>query len=336
MAPSTGRSPRIRTVRVGSLPRWRTCNHSTSTRRSTTTPARSWSPRTISRPFWSASRSGLTDVARPVSASELLANCRLAKLVNTDATTHPILQARGLSKLFGHVQALVDADLDLYPGEVLAIVGDNGAGKSTLIKCLSGAHVPDAGQILVDGQPAHIRSPRDAQALGIATVYQDLALVDQRDVATNLCMGREPVGRFGLVDRKALIRQADATLARLNAHIPSVNTPVAVLSGGQRQAVAIGRALAQGGRVIIMDEPAAALGVRESGQVLELIQGLRTQALGVVVISHNLQHVFAIADRIQVMRGGRCVGIRHRRETTGEEIVRMITGADELVAGAVV
>jgi len=256
--------------------------------------------------------------------------------VNTDATTHPILQARGLSKLFGHVQALVDADLDLYPGEVLAIVGDNGAGKSTLIKCLSGAHIPDAGQILVDGQPAHIRSPHDAQALGIATVYQDLALVDQRDVATNLCMGREPVGRFGLVDRKALIRQADATLARLNAHIPSVNTPVAVLSGGQRQAVAIGRALAQGGRVIIMDEPAAALGVRESAQVLELILGLRTQALGVAVISHNLQHVFAIADRIQVMRGGRCVGIRRRQETTGEEIVRMITGADELVAGAVV
>jgi ABC-type sugar transport system ATPase subunit len=256
--------------------------------------------------------------------------------VSTDEKTSPILQARGLSKVFGHVQALVDADLDLYSGEVLAIVGDNGAGKSTLIKCLSGAHVPDAGQILVGGQPAHIRSPRDAQALGIATVYQDLALVDQRDVATNLCMGREPVGRFGLVDRKALIRQADETLARLNAHIPSVNTPVAVLSGGQRQAVAIGRALAQGGRVIIMDEPAAALGVRESGQVLELIQGLRTQALGVVVISHNLQHVFAIADRIQVMRGGRCVGIRRRQETTGEEIVRMITGADELVAGAVV
>ncbi|MDQ6674312.1 MAG: ATP-binding cassette domain-containing protein [Chloroflexota bacterium] len=251
-------------------------------------------------------------------------------------TSRPTLQARGLSKSFGHVQALVDADLDLYPGEVLAIVGDNGAGKSTLIKCLSGAHVPDAGQILVDGQPAHIRSPRDAQALGIATVYQDLALVDQRDVATNLCMGREPVGRFGLVDRKALLRQADETLARLNAHIPSVNTPVAVLSGGQRQAVAIGRALAQGGRVIIMDEPAAALGVRESGQVLELIQGLRVQALGVVVISHNLQHVFAIADRIQVMRGGRSVGIRRRQETSGEEIVRMITGADELVAGAVV
>jgi ABC-type sugar transport system ATPase subunit len=252
------------------------------------------------------------------------------------AGTDPaVLQARGLNKAFGHVQALVDADLDLYPGEVLAVVGDNGAGKSTLIKCLSGAYVPDSGQILVDGQPAHIRSPRDAQALGIATVYQDLALVDQRDVATNLCMGREPVGRFGLVDRKALVRQADATLARLNARIPSVNTPVAVLSGGQRQAVAIGRALAQGGRVIIMDEPTAALGVRESGQVLELIQGLRQQGISLVVISHNLQHVFSIADRIHVMRGGRCVGVRRRAETSGEEIVRMITGADVLVAGAV-
>jgi ABC-type sugar transport system ATPase subunit len=248
---------------------------------------------------------------------------------------HPTLQARGLSRSFGHVQALVDADVDVFAGEVLAIVGDNGAGKSTLIKCLSGAYLPDAGQILVDGQPAHIRSPRDAQALGIATVYQDLALVDQRDVATNLCMGREPVGRFGLVDRKEMLRQADATLARLNSHIPSANTPVAVLSGGQRQAVAIGRALSQGGRVIIMDEPAAALGVRESGQVLDLIQGLRTQGIAVAVISHNLQHVFAIADRIMVMRGGRCIGVRQRQDTSGEEIVRMITGADVLVAGAV-
>lgn len=257
-------------------------------------------------------------------------------MVVSTVESGPILQARGLSKAFGHVQALLDADLDLYPGEVLAIVGDNGAGKSTMIKCLSGAYIPDKGQLIVDGRPAHIRSPRDAQGLGIATVYQDLALVDQRDVATNLCMGREPVGRFGLVDRKALVRRADATLARLNTRIPSTNTPVGVLSGGQRQAVAIGRALAQGGRVIIMDEPTAALGVRESGQVLQLIQGLRTQALAVAVISHNLQHVFAIADRIQVMRGGRSVGVRRRQQTSGEEIVRMITGADELVAGAVV
>jgi ABC-type sugar transport system ATPase subunit len=234
------------------------------------------------------------------------------------------------------VQALVDADVDLVEGEILAIVGDNGAGKSTLIKCLSGAYVPDQGQILVDGQPAHIRSPRDAQALGIATVYQDLALVDQRDVATNLCMGREPLGRFGLVDRKALVRQADATLKRLNSRVPSADTPVAVLSGGQRQAVAIGRALAQGGRVIIMDEPTAALGVRESAQVLDLIHGLRSQDIALAVVSHNLQHVFAIADRILVMRGGRCVGVRRRAETSGDDIVRMITGADVLVVGAVV
>jgi ABC-type sugar transport system ATPase subunit len=234
------------------------------------------------------------------------------------------------------VQALVDADVDLIEGEILAIVGDNGAGKSTLIKCLSGAYVPDQGQILVHGKPAHIQSPHDAQALGIATVYQDLALVDQRDVATNLCMGREPLGRFGLVDRKALVRQADATLARLNSRVPSANTPVAVLSGGQRQAVAIGRALAQGGRVIIMDEPTAALGVRESAQVLDLIQGLRSQGITIAVVSHNLQHVFAVADRILVMRGGRRVGVRRRAETTGDDIVRMITGADVLVVGAVV
>jgi ABC-type sugar transport system ATPase subunit len=254
----------------------------------------------------------------------------------TSVEAEPVLRARGLSKAFGHVQALVDTDVDLRAGEILAIVGDNGAGKSTLIKCLSGAYVPDQGQIFVGGQPVQVRSPRDAQMLGIATVYQDLALVDQRDVATNLCMGREPVGRFGLVDRKAVLRQAEATLARLNSRIPSANTPVAVLSGGQRQAVAIGRALAQGGRVIIMDEPTAALGVRESAQVLELIQGLRDQGIAIAVVSHNLQHVFAIADRIQVMRGGRGVGVRRRTETSGDEIVRMITGADVLVAGAVV
>ena len=141
-------------------------------------------------------------------------------------------------------------------------------------------------------------------------------------------MGREPTGRLGLVDRKALVRRADATLARLNTRLPSTNTPVGVLSGGQRQAVAIGRALAQGGRVIIMDEPTAALGVRESAQVLELIQGLRSQDLAVAVISHNLQHVFAVADRIQVMRGGRSVGVRLRQEATGDEIVRMIRGVE--------
>ncbi len=245
----------------------------------------------------------------------------------------PLLQARGLSKAFGHVQALADVDLDLYPNEILAIVGDNGAGKSTLIKCLSGAYVPDRGGISVGGQPATMRTPRDAQRLGIATVYQDLALVDQRDVATNLLMGREPRGRFGLVDRKALVRQADETLRRLNSRVPSALTPVAVLSGGQRQAVAIGRAITQGGRIIIMDEPTAALGVRESAQVLDLIRGLRSEGMALAVISHNLQQVFQVADRIHVMRGGRCVGVRRRAETSGEEIVRMITGVDVLSAG---
>jgi ABC-type sugar transport system ATPase subunit len=272
----------------------------------------------------------------PIGAARLDSGKREYFLISDQPAVQPILQAQGVTKAFGHVQALVGADVDLMQGEILAIVGDNGAGKSTLIKCLSGAYVPDEGEIRVDGHTVQIRSPHDAQALGIATVYQDLALVDQRDVATNLCMGREPIGRFGLVDRKALVRQADATLARLNSRIPSANTPVAVLSGGQRQAVAIGRALAQGGRVIIMDEPTAALGVRESAQVLELIGSLRSQGIAVGVVSHNLQHVFAIADRILVMRGGRCVGARRREQTTGEEIVRMITGADVLIVDAVV
>jgi len=187
--------------------------------------------------------------------------------------------------------------------------------------------VPDTGQILVDGQAAHIQSPRDAQARGIATVYQDLALVDQRDVATNLCMGREPVGRFGLVDRKALVRQAEATLARLNARIPATRTPVAVLSGGQRQAVAIGRAVGQGGRVIIMDEPTAALGVRESAMVLDLIRRIRDNGLPVVLISHNMPHVFEIADRIHVHRLGKRVAVVKPEDYEMNEVVALMTGA---------
>jgi len=246
-------------------------------------------------------------------------------------TDGAVLQARGADKAFGHVQALVDADLDLYPGEVLAVVGDNGAGKSTLIKCLSGAYVPelraDRGRRPTSAHPLAAR----CAIARIATVYQDLALVDQRDVATNLCMGREPVGRFGLVDRKALVRQADATLARLNARIPSVNTPVAVLSGGQRQAVAIGRALAQGRT---RDHHGRANGRARRARIgpgARADPGIAGARHLPVVISHNLQHVFSIADRIEVMRGGRCVGVRQRAETSGEEIVRMITGADVLV-----
>jgi ABC-type sugar transport system ATPase subunit len=246
----------------------------------------------------------------------------------------PLLEARGISKSFLHVQALDDVDFRVDPGEVVALVGDNGAGKSTLMKTLCGAYQPDAGSIVFDGRPVTLRTPRDAIALGIAVVYQDLALVDHRDVASNVFLGREPT-RGAAVDKPRMVREAREVLDNLKVTIPSVQTLVGLLSGGQRQAVAIARAVHQGGRLIFMDEPTAALGVREQAKVLRLIEDLRSRGTAVVVVSHNLQHVFSIADRIVVLRGGRNAGERIKAETTPEDIVRLIVGADRIVpAGA--
>jgi ABC-type sugar transport system ATPase subunit len=232
------------------------------------------------------------------------------------------------------VQALDDVDFRVVPGEVVALVGDNGAGKSTLMKTLCGAYQPDAGSIVFDGRPVAMRTPRDAIALGIAVVYQDLALVDHRDVASNVFLGREPT-RGAAVDKPRMVREAREVLNNLKVTIPSVQTLVGLLSGGQRQAVAIARAVHQGGRLIFMDEPTAALGVREQAKVLRLIEDLRSRGTAVVVVSHNLQHVFSIADRIVVLRGGRNAGERIKAETTPEDIVRLIVGADRIVpAGA--
>jgi ABC-type sugar transport system ATPase subunit len=242
----------------------------------------------------------------------------------------PLLEARGLAKRFLHVQALDDVSFRVYPGEVVALVGDNGAGKSTLMKSLCGAYQPDAGTILIDGREVAFRSPRDAMSHGIAVVYQDLALVDHRDVATNVFLGQEPV-RGLAVDKPRMNREARQVLDTLKIRIPSVQTLVGLLSGGQRQAVAIARAVHQGGRLIFMDEPTAALGVREQAKVLRLIEDLRAHGTAVVVVSHNLQHVFSIADRIVVLRGGRNAGERVKAETTAEEIVRLIVGADRVV-----
>ncbi len=239
----------------------------------------------------------------------------------------PLLELRGVSKYYGHVRALEGVDFELYSGEILALVGDNGAGKSTLIKVISGAVIPDCGDILLDGNLAHVRSPQDAVSLGIMTVYQHLALIDTRDVLANLFLGREP-SRWGMIDRRKMQADAKQILSELKILIPSLVVPVGILSGGQRQAVAIGRALLQGSRIIIMDEPTAALGVEETRRVLELTKKLRSRGLSVIMISHNLHHVFSVADRITVLRGGRKVGVRRRSETTGEEIVRMITGAE--------
>ena len=240
------------------------------------------------------------------------------------------LKARGLSKAFGHVRALNDVSFEIHENDILAIVGDNGAGKSTLTKILSGVHQPDRGDIQIDGRPVRIANPRKAQELGIATVFQNLALVDCRDVAANLYLGREPT-RWGFVlDRRKMLDDSREVITKLRVSIPSVTVEAGQLSGGQRQSIAIGRAASQDARVIIMDEPTAALGVKELRKVLDLILQLKASGTTIVVISHNMRHVFSVADRILVLRHGQLVGIRRKEETTPDEIVKMIVGADIL------
>lgn len=243
-----------------------------------------------------------------------------------------LVEARGISKAFGHVQALEDVDFHVHHNEVVGLVGDNGAGKSTLIKIICGSLHPDKGTVLLDDKEVRFNSPKDAAEAGIAVVYQDLALVDSRDVAHNVFLGRVPTKSRFFVDRKAMDKEASRALADLRINIPSVRRLVGLLSGGQRQAVAIARAVHQGGRLVIMDEPTAALGVEEQLKVLRLIEELRDQGEAVLVVSHNLEHVFAVADRIVVLRGGRVAGSRDRAKTTSEEIVKLIVGAEILAA----
>ena len=246
----------------------------------------------------------------------------------------PTLEARGLVKTFGHVTGLAGVSLELYPGEVLAIIGDNGAGKSTLIKCLSGALAPDAGEILLDGVPVQFRTPVDARLAGIETVFQTLAISPALDIASNLYLGREirlkgPLGTvFRKLDTKGMRALARQHLTDLGiGTIQDITQKAETLSGGQRQAVAVARAAAFGSRVVILDEPTAALGVRESGQVLALIKRLRASGLAVILISHNMPQVFEVADRIQIQRLGRCAGVITPRSHTMEEAVAIMTGA---------
>lgn len=246
-----------------------------------------------------------------------------------ESNPDPLLQLTGISKYYGSLRALSDIEFSIYPGEIQALVGDNGAGKSSLVKVISGAHKADEGQILFQGRPVTINGPEDSMALGIATVYQDLALVGTRDVAHNLFVGREPT-RWGMVDRKKMAAEARDVIEMLNVDIPSVDALVGNLSGGQRQAVAIGRAVHEGRSILLLDEPTAALGVKESHQMLSVIERLRDSKKAVVIVSHNLLHVFRIADRITVLRGGRVVGSRLKSETTADEIVKLITGAELL------
>jgi D-xylose transport system ATP-binding protein len=241
----------------------------------------------------------------------------------------PLLSLRKVSKFFGPLRALYEVDFSIYPGEIQALVGDNGAGKSTLVKTISGAHQADEGEVFFKGEPVSITCPEDSFALGIATVYQDLALIGTRDVAHNLFIGREPT-RWGMVDRRKMVAEAREVIGRLNIDIPSVDSLVANLSGGQRQAVAIGRAVHEGRSILVLDEPTAALGVRESHQMMTLIEKLRDEGKAILIVSHNLLHVFRIADCITVLRGGRVVGTRRKAETSVDEIVKMITGVDML------
>ncbi|MGE3702275.1 MAG: ATP-binding cassette domain-containing protein [Hyphomicrobiaceae bacterium] len=248
-------------------------------------------------------------------------------------TASPIVEMRGISKRYGGVQALTDVDLELYTEEVHALVGDNAAGKSTLIKILAGAVARDAGVIRFQDLPAEIDSPRAAKALGIETVYQDLALADNLDVAANMFLGREIVGQGVLrpfLDIRRMEEEARKVLARLKINIPSIRQKVRSMSGGQRQSIAIARSVYFNAKVVILDEPTAALGVEETRKVHELVREMRSHGLAVLMISHNLNHVFENSDRITVLKTGRVVGTRRVAETSREEILRMIvTGTAE-------
>jgi D-xylose transport system ATP-binding protein len=238
----------------------------------------------------------------------------------------PVLALKGVSKRFGPVQALSEVDFDIHDGEVVALVGDNGAGKSTLVKAIAGIHSADEGQILFEGQEVKISGPTDATALGIATVYQDLALCDNLDVVENLYLGREQ-GTFAL-DETAMEKRTGELLARLAVTITDVRAEVGTMSGGQRQQVAIARSLLGEPKVVLLDEPTAALGVRQTAMVLGLVKRLRDEGHGVLVISHNLADVFEVADRIFVLRLGRKAGDFAVGEASQEEIVAAITGAE--------
>jgi fructose transport system ATP-binding protein len=249
------------------------------------------------------------------------------------STPTPVLQAQGLVKRFGQVVALDGADFELYPGEITAIIGDNGAGKSTLIKVLSGAFHPDDGEILLDGEHVRFRSPLDARRVGIETVYQDLAVAPALDIAANIFLGRElrrggPAGRLlRALDKRTMRREAARHFSELKIGIPSIGQAVENLSGGQRQGVAVARAAAWGRRLVIMDEPTAALGVKETRQVLDLILRVRERGLPVILISHDMPHVFELADRIQIMRLGKRVAVVTPQTHSMPEAVAIMTGA---------
>ena len=246
--------------------------------------------------------------------------------MSTTTSTAPVLSMTGVSKRFGAVQALKDIEFDVAAGEVVALVGDNGAGKSTLVKTIAGVYAPDGGDVVYDGSSVTITSPSQAQNLGIATVFQDLALCDNLDVVGNLFLGNE-VLRGRVLDEVTMEQESWRLLRELSAKIPSVRIPVASLSGGQRQTVAIARSLLGAPKVVMLDEPTAALGVAQTAEVLNLVERLREKGLAVILISHNMSDVMAVADRVAVLRLGRNNGVFRVADTNSQEIIAAITGA---------
>jgi D-xylose transport system ATP-binding protein len=243
-----------------------------------------------------------------------------------DLSEHPLLEVRGVDKRFGAVQALADVNFHVDQGQVMALVGDNGAGKSTLIKCIAGIYTIDGGDILWEGEPVQIHGPKDSGRLGIEVVYQDLALADNLDVVQNMFLGRETLSSFRRLDESKMERESLETLADLSVTtIGSVRQPVASLSGGQRQSVAVAKAVLWNSRLVILDEPTAALGVAQTRQVLDLVRRLAEQGLAVVLVSHNMSDVFEVADYITVLRLGQNVGEYKTSDTTQRDVVEAIT-----------
>ena len=258
-------------------------------------------------------------------------------MTNATDSRQPVLEARGLVKLFGRVVGLSGVDLKLYAGEVLCVIGDNGAGKSTLIKCLSGAMTPTDGQLSVDGQPVAFKSTKEAREAGIETVYQTLAVAPALDISSNMFLAREirrkgPLGSvLRMLDTAEMKRHSGDEIKKLGiSTLQNINQSVETLSGGQRQAVAVARAGAFGGKVVILDEPTAALGVRETGQVLKLVKDLRDRGLGIILISHNMPNVFEVADRIHIQRLGAALGVIDPKVNSMDDAVSYMTGARKL------
>ena len=252
--------------------------------------------------------------------------------MNRDQVSAPVLQARGVNKYFGAVRALTDVDFEVRQGEIVALIGDNGAGKSTLINVLTGVLPFDTGEIIFDGQPVRFASPQDARRHGIETVYQDLAIAPHLDAVANIFLGREyrrpgPLGALGFLDRKRMRRETEEQLARLKVHVPGLQRRMTTLSGGQRQGVAVARAVMWASKVVIMDEPTAALGVAQIGQVLDLMRQVRDAGIPVVFISHNMPHVFEVSDRIVVLRLGQVVQELDPKTATIDDAVSAMTGS---------